>query len=150
MEPDRFQHNQKYYIVGIICLMLSLGLFCLSVYMIPYAWFGWSYDIPDFAQNLASTLQANYQLTPKASVWIVILIFFLPALILAFIADILSNRIDNEIHGLNTIEKEKPKKKPGDGESANLILRIFLILLLVFVAAEIFQWAISSAPPSVD
>ncbi|MDA9272196.1 hypothetical protein N9Q05_02315 [bacterium] len=141
MEPDRFQQNQVHYIVGLVCLVASLSLFAFCAYTLPYLMFSWHYTIPEFVLEWNNTLTVNYQFSTTAASWILFLGFFFPALIFAIIADVLSNHIDNEIHG---IEPTKTVIDPHLKESSNLALRIILIMILVFVAAELFQWIIST------
>ncbi len=146
MEPDRFQHSHKHYIIGILCLVTSLSLFATSVYILPYLWFGWRYSMPEFILNWITVFQSTYQFSLVAASWLVFLIFFLPALILVLVADIMSNRIDSEIHGIPKKSYKKNTEATGDKESKSLILRIVVIVILVFIASELFQWAISTSP----
>lgn len=146
MEPDRYQHNHAYYIIGILCLVTCLSLFATSLYILPYLWFGWHYSMPEFILDWISSIQTTYQFSVVASSWLVFLIFFLPALFFALVADILSNRIDSEIHGIPQKKLKKNKEAPSNKESSRLILRIVLIVILVFIASELFQWAISTTP----
>ncbi len=146
MEPDRYQHSHKHYIIGIVCLVISLGLFATSIYILPYLWFGWHYNMPEFILNWLNSLQSDYQFKSASASWLIFLGFFLPALIFAIVADIMSNRIDNEIHGITPKKTVRQPQAPRDKESSSLALRIILIVILVFLAAELFQWAISTTP----
>lgn len=155
MEADRFGHNQKHYIVGIICLIISLALFAFSFFIFPYLIFGWRYSVPSLVIIFRSTMQTAYDLAPVAAGWFIFLGIFLPGVILAVIADILSNKIDTEIH-VSKSERERgtvedtPTKtkrlKVGEQESKGLVLKIFMIIILVFVASQFFQWALSTSP----
>ncbi|MDF1757894.1 MAG: hypothetical protein P1U74_06315 [Legionellaceae bacterium] len=150
MEADRFGQNQKYYIIGIICLMLSLPLFAFSFYLFPYLIFDWHYSVPDFVPELSGDLQRLYNLTKIAAGWLMILCCFFSAVILAVIADILSNKIDREIHTSYTddvVTKTHKRNKVGEPESSGLVFKIIMIIVLVFVASQFFQWALSTAPP---
>lgn len=144
MEPDRFQQNQTHYIVGIMCLITSLSLFAFCVYLLPYLIFHWHYSMPDFILSWANQLHIEYGFSTFLTSSIIFVGLFLPAVILAIIADVFSNQIDNEIHGIKT---QKVKVKREMKESSSLSLRIILIVILVFIAAELFQWIISSEPP---
>ena len=148
MEPDRFQQNHKYYIIGIICLVFGLGMFALSVYILHYLAFDWHYTVPDFIVSWRAWLQNTYDASQTAGSWLVFLILFIPAIVLIIVADILSNRIDNQIYGIT--DKPAHNKRRSDlsdrRESKSLTLRIIVIIILVFIAAEFFQWAITTTP----
>lgn len=148
MEADRFKLNQKYYIVGILCLVISLALFAFSFYILPFLAFGWHYGVPDFILIWNIDMQESYKLSQTAASWLIFLGLFFPAVILAIIADILSNRIDSQIHGIsNKNEVKKPERmKVGAKESNGLVFKIIVIMILVFIAAQFFQWALSSSP----
>lgn len=154
MEADRFGHNHRYYIVGIICLILSISLFAFSLFVFPYLIFGWHYSVPAILPIFSGIMQAEYKLAPLASGWLIFLGIFLPAIFLAVIADVLSNKIDSEIHNpdLNEDELEEETLKPakrlkvGEKESKGLVLKILMIIVLVFVASQFFQWALSTSP----
>ncbi|MDP3562031.1 MAG: hypothetical protein Q8R83_07635 [Legionellaceae bacterium] len=147
MEPDRFVQDEKSYIVGILCLIISIGLFAFSFYLFPFLVLGWHYSIPEFIPIWGNDLQQYYQLSDEASSWLLFLVLFVPAIVFAVIADILSNRIDAEIHG---IQPKRIANKEQDiapiKESNQLIFKIAGIIVLVFIAARLFQWAISSTP----
>ena len=107
MEPDRYHHNQKDYIIGIICLICSLTLFAFSAYITPYLAFDWHYLLPDFISHLMHILQSGYRLRHSVKACLVFAIFFIPAVILVIIADVASNRIDNKIHGIKPHRKTR-------------------------------------------
>lgn len=146
MDRESLQRNEVYYIIGIVSLCISLGLFALSFYILPNLAFGWRYELPEFVPVWINLLQESYHLSEKASAWVIFLGLFLPALLLVIIADILSNRVENRIYHL---EEERPTQKRAPvqhTESSRLILKILGIIILVFVAAQFFQWIISTMP----
>lgn len=143
MEPDRYQENHQYYIVGIICLVFGLSLFALSIYILPFLAFDWHYVVPDFIISWLSWFQFTYKSSNAAASWLVFLILFIPSLVLIIIADILSNRIDNQIYGITPQTEQKRIEESDDKESNRLIITIVAIIVLVFIAAEFFQWFIT-------
>lgn len=149
MEPDRFLQNQKSYIIGIVCLVVSLGMFAFSLYVFPFLIFGWHYGIPSFLSIWMISLQDYYHLSETAASWLIFLGLFLAGVFLAIIADVLSNQIDNQIYGISPDKSVKKVKKPNPSntETKGLVFKLLIIMLLVFFVAEFFQWAISS--PSV-
>ena len=151
MEADRFGMNRKYFIIGIICLCLGIFLFVFSFYTFPFLVFKWHYKVPEYFLMFHSYLQLTYNLESKAAGWLIFLGLFFPSIVLFIVADILSNKIDGEIYRDyvedETLSKSKKRSRVGESESKGLVLRITVIIILVFIASEFFQWAISTTPP---
>lgn len=145
MEPDRYQQNKFLFILGMACLVLSIGLFLFSMYLLPYLIWNWYYDLPEFISTLNHWLVEQKGLQDSTASWAVFLIFFIPALLLGIIADIASNRIDNKVCG---IKPEEIATAPGPekkwGESTKLGLKIMYLIILVIVAIAVLQWIIST------
>jgi hypothetical protein len=149
MEADRFKHNQKYYIIGIICLIIGLTLLAFSLYIFPYVVFNWHYSVPYIVPIFRNILQVNYNLTMSAAGWLIFLGLFFTAIIMVVIAEILSNKIDGEIHHIYIEEANSSQTESvdvGAEESSGLVFKIIMIIVLVFVASEFFQWALSTTP----
>ncbi len=147
MESEQFEQNKKFFIIGIICLSLGLILFALSFYIFPRLIFHWRYQIPEFIAGFAEFLQFNYHLKNTAAGWLVFLGVFSPSIILFIIADIISNKIDKQsnkdYYANDTTSPMHKRTKVGEPESRGLIFKIILIIILVFVASQLFQWAIA-------
>lgn len=146
MQRKRLKHIEVYHIVGILCLVAGLGLFTLSIYILPHLALGWHYVVPDFVSSWRNNLQESYQITEKGAAWFIFLGLFLLALFFSIIADIISNRVEKKFFHLEEINfASKTRQLPShDRESNFLVLKIVLIILLVFVAAQFFQWIIST------
>ena len=145
MERDRFRTNEWAYVVGMICLAFSLALFAFSFYIMPHLLFGWHYRLPDFITIWSTTLQESYQFSERGAAWALFLGYFLPAVLFAVMADILSNRIDRQIYGMDRTDFNKKTREVEDDEGSRyLVFKIIAIIILVFIAAEFFRWMISS------
>lgn len=147
MEPDRFKHNHMSYIVGLCCLYISLGLFVFSLYLLPYLFFDWHYNVPDFIANFSASLEDNYEMSASGIAWVICLGLAFPAVLLFIVADVLSNKIDRKIYGIKA--EKKPKIEPpvegvADAESKGLVLKIVIMIVVIFMVAEFFHWVISS------
>ena len=142
MEPDRYNQNHTVYIVGILCLVASLAMIAFSLYLLPYLLFGWHYSVPEFVIAWLDQIQTSYNLSVNASEWLIFAVFFIPGLVFALIADVVSNRIDNQIYGIQAPETTRPK--PVNTESRSLLFRIVFIVIVVFIAAQILQWTLTS------
>ena len=141
MEPDRYQQNKTYYIVGFVCLITSLMLFGAGIYLLPYIAFGWIYSIPDTIFDRIDFIQTSYGFTWHQASWLFLLVIFVISFLLALITYFTSNKIDNEILG---IEPEPAKLTKETKESYRFIFTIIMTVGLIFFVAMLFQWVISS------
>ncbi|HEN5600444.1 TPA: hypothetical protein U6322_002607, partial [Legionella pneumophila] len=96
--------NSKLHILGIICLVTSLGLFFFSLYIVPFLIWQLDYDIPDFISNMIAYGEDEYYFSPITSKTLVWLIFFTPSIIMGYLSYYISNYIDK-----NYLE---PQEKP--------------------------------------
>ncbi|MCX7090602.1 MAG: hypothetical protein NTU48_04025 [Legionellales bacterium] len=148
MEPDRYQQNHFAYISGLICLFLSIGLFAFSLFLLPYLFFSVQYNVPFFIIDFSTILQEKYTISSSGVAWVICFALDFPAVILFVIADVLSNRIDKKIYGIQPTKMtssipEQPS--PGGSESSGkLIVRIVLLMLIVFIVAQFFHWVVST------
>ena len=150
MEADRFGLNRNYFIIGMVCLILGIFMFVVSFYSFPFLIFSWRYKMPSLVPMLSGYLQLTYHLESRAAGWLIFLSLFLPSIILFVIADIMSNKIDGQIHKEeleNSPQVEEKHLKVGETESKGLVFKIIMIIILVFIASQFFQWAISTSSP---
>lgn len=146
MEADRFQHNKKLFIIGIFSLVFGLILLILSFYTLPNLVFNWRYQIPTFISIIVAYLQIEYHLQPTSAGWLVFLGSFGISIILFVIADIMSNKIDGKIfkdYYADDEHKVNKRKMVGEQDSKSLVFKMIFIIILVFIASQLFQWAIS-------
>ncbi|KTD68305.1 MULTISPECIES: hypothetical protein [Legionella] len=150
MEQDRFGSNSKLYILGMICLVLCLGLFFFSLYILPYLAWGLNYNVPAIVLDLLGSLQDEYNYTVGASKLIVWLIFFVPSMITGLISYFVSNHIDNNLYKseLKVEEEEEnpPTKQIGKEikESAGLGLKILGLMILIVLVIFLLQYLIQA------
>ncbi len=148
MEPDRFKQSHTLYIIGMVSLVISVGLFAFCFYLIPFLAFSWYHGVPDFIISMSSELQETYKLSRSASSWFIFISVFFPAAVCAVVADVLSNRIDSEIHAgafkVKEVEHKTEKMHEDSTESRWLVFKIISIIIIVFIAAKFFQWMIST------
>lgn len=139
MEPDRYKHNNKLYICGIICLILALSFFFFSLYIIPFLVWHLHYEVPETITILVTYFEQQYRFSSGEASVLVWLIFFIPGLIAGYIAYYISNHIDNQIHKLDIIDEE-PQKAPAQTqitremkESAGLAFKIIFLMIMIVV-----------------
>ena len=150
MEPDRYKQNHMAYVIGLICLLSSIGLFAFSLFLMPYLFFDWHYNVSGFVIEFTTMLQEHYGLSKSGVAWAVCFALDFPAVILFLVADILSNRIDKQIYGLansrpsthNNVDNASTQEET----SVWLIVKIILLILVVFIVARFFNVSISNNP----
>ncbi|HAT3856388.1 hypothetical protein ACKOUJ_06990 [Legionella pneumophila] len=134
--------NSKLHILGIICLVTSLGLFFFSLYIVPFLIWQLDYDIPDFISNMIAYGEDEYYFSPITSKTLVWLIFFTPSIIMGYLSYYISNYIDKNYLEpqeklLESMQEKSPSKPAGRGRDST-ILGLKIILLMVLIVAIIF------------
>lgn len=144
MEYDRFGGNSKLFFFGITCLVISLGLFFFSLYILPYFIWELSYNIPDFILNLLAMFQDDYHYTSAGSKTIVWLMFFIPCVITGLISYFVSRYLDKKMYETETtpIEEEKPEGEVQREikESASLGGKILGLMIAIVVIILLLQY----------
>ncbi|CAM4494445.1 MAG: hypothetical protein LEGION0403_FIIPPAGN_00504 [Legionella sp.] len=149
MEPNRFGGHNKLFIFGMICLTTSLGLFFFSLYLLPYFFFEWSYNIPDFILDLMAKYQDDYQYTAAGSKTLIWLMFFIPCLITGIISYFISRYFDQQMYGPEINPEKEQNKQPGElqreiKESATLGGKILGLMIVIVVLIFLLQYVIQS------
>lgn len=150
MEQDRFSHNQKLYILGMVCLLLSLGLFVFSLYIIPFFIWDLNYNVPYFILALLNLFQEEYDYSIAASKVIVWFIFFIPSIVTGLVSYVVSNYIDNQIYKAEQKNEEnqgnlyKQEKGIMRQESVAFSLKILGLMILFIFLIFLFQYLIQS------
>lgn len=143
MEPDRFQHNQKMYIIGLTSLLISMMLFGLGAFILPRVVFGIAYNIPAFIFDWTNLIQVVYGLSEKAAGWIILLVVFLAGFFFSIVTYVVSHRIDSEIYHIEPepVTEKKPAKEIR--ETVLLVIKVLIIIAVIFLATKLFLWMIS-------
>lgn len=143
MEPDRYEQNHTFYIIGLICLIVSMTLFGTGAYLLPRTVFGLNYNIPDFIFQWTALIQVAYGMSDKSAGWLVLFIFFLLGFLFSSVTYVVSNRIDSEIYAIKPEKKSGKKLNMEIKETGPLVLKVLLIIIFVFIVAKVSHWAIS-------
>ncbi|OGV46453.1 MAG: hypothetical protein A3F46_07730 [Legionellales bacterium RIFCSPHIGHO2_12_FULL_42_9] len=144
--------DDKYFIVGLLSLALSLFLMPLSLFLLPQACFGWNYHIPDFVINWNNWLQDAFALSEQDAEWWVVGGLFVLSLVFAGIAYYTSTRPQYQIKPKLTSEHlpmDNHHLKPvrqDRRETVFLVIKIVVIMMLVYLIAQLMQWAIAVSP----
>ena len=144
---------------GLFTLALSLFLVPFGFYLLPAAWLGWQYSIPEFILNITLWMQVTFHTTYGwAFIWVARFIF-LPGIFFGIVAYLISRRLNKmkleveEAAETSTEEDELAHKKAtaelkkGTQDSLMLLLKIAGIAALIFAIANAIQMVISVAPP---
>lgn len=144
MEADRYKHNHKLFILCMICLLMSLALFSLSLFVLPYLIWGWHYNVPEFVFTLNEWLIEYYSFTPAGAKAMVFFLLFIPAMITGFISYITSNLIENKVLDIQHVKTPDENKAPRElKESLGLAVKIIMMIALVIIVMFIIQWLIT-------
>ena len=143
MEPDRFQHSPTVYTIGLISMISSMALFGLGAYALPNIAFGLTYRIPEFIFYWINLIHLAYGFTEKKAGLLVLMIIFALGFIASVITYAVSNRIESEMYAIKVETVNDKNTSKEWRESGPLILKIVLIMILIFISAKLFQWAIS-------
>lgn len=141
MEYDRYAHHHILYILGILCLILTLVLSTLTLYVAPYLLFGWQYNVPGFIIFWVTSLRFDYYYSETAANWIVFSAILVPAILTGLVAFFASNRIDDEWSGrpFHLREgKRNPVWKQDLADSMRLAVKIGLLIAIVIFIALLF------------
>lgn len=150
--------EDKLFFLGLLTLTLSLFLIPFGFYLLPAAWFGWQYSVPEFILNFTLWMQVTFHTTYGwAFVWVARLIF-LPGIFFGIVAYSIAHRLNKmklevDEHAHMSVEEEElayktsEKLKEETKDSLMLLLKIAGIAALIFVIANAMQMVISVTPP---
>ncbi len=141
MEQDRFIQHQKLYVTGIVCLLLSLILFFISIYILPFLIWNLHYHVPyaiDAMINFFSDGDHYSSAVSKLFTW---LVFFIPAVVAGLISYFISNYIDNQILDIGhraSLEEESEEERISRLHNAvaardTVLLSTKIIFLMVII-----------------
>ena len=151
MAYDRYQKHQKLFIFGMICLVLSMAFTFYGLYILPFLIWNINYGVPQLITNMMVNLQENYNYTPFTSGLLVEAYFLIPGAITGLISYYISNYIDSDLVVEETeadkvVEEEtieKKRKRQQDlKESANLGVKILVIMVLIVVGILFLQYLV--------
>lgn len=147
MEFDRYKQNQWQYMMALLCLIASMGLFIFTAYILPFLLLKVNYDIPEFIFHWQHYLVRSYNMTPDAASWTVFLIFLLLSIVTAVLAYVFSNNIDNVLVEPEVDKtEEKPKARQEAKETTRVLSKIIFIVIIVFSVAALLEWLIYIPP----
>lgn len=148
MEYGKAGANDKVFIFGIICLVISLGLLLISLYILPYFLFDLHYSMPDFMLDMLAKFQDDYGYTISQSKIFIWMIFFIPGLIFGLISFFVSKHLDKLEHGSPTAvdvpEKSGKELTKELKESASLGFKIIGLIVIIFIGVVIVQYFFQS------
>lgn len=148
MEADRFKQNNILFITCMICLILSLSLFTVGFYILPYLIWGWNYSVPSFTLTWTEWLKDNYSLSQAKANAMVFFMLIIPAFITGIISYITSNRIENAILGISDEKLPQQNAVSHDlKESMSFTAKILVLIVLVVIGVLIVEWIITVPTP---
>lgn len=141
MEQDHDNTENILFITGMISLVLSLALFGLTFYVLPYLLFGLVYDVPGFIIQWKEWLKSTYEISDYSASEYIALFLFTMSLMLALVAYFSSKQIDNKIFRSDlALQEEMTHQKQINRETWILVMKILFTIVMVYVFAQVFQW----------
>lgn len=147
--------EDKLFFGGLFSLTLSLFLIPFGLYLMPAAWFGLQYSVPDFILNFVLWMQVTFHTTYSWAFVLVARLFVVPGIFFGVVTYLISWRL-NKIK----LEKEQGMDKaivdaavsPQASEKMNeeikktlmLLLKIICIAAFIFIFMNAMQLLISS------
>lgn len=145
MEYEKFKQYEVLFYFGIFFLVLSLGLVIFGLYILPFLLWDTNYGVPYFVSDFISYYHDNYDYSYAMAKTVVDMWFLIPGIIAGIISYFISHYIDNQVYIEKPVESEedsinrKQVLKKEIKESANLGLRIFVLIIIVIAAILLLQ-----------
>ncbi|WP_133129240.1 hypothetical protein [Legionella yabuuchiae] len=149
MDRERYNENKALFTMGIIFLLLAMILIGFSIYVLPHLIFGWVYDVPGSLFIWREHLERSYNIGEYFAAVIVFLAFFIPGLLAALLACLVSNRIDRQYYSEARDQSELDKRmvlRRDLRRTRSILAKIVIILILVIIAVEIIEWLLYIPP----
>lgn len=148
MEQGKFKNNHMLFILGMICLVLCLVLFFLSIYILPFLLWQFDYNVPYFISSILNLFEEEYEFSERASKTIVWLIFFVPSIITGLVSYVVSSYIENQNYKKEMRFEEEQKtlrsreKRQERQESVFFPLKILGLMILCIFLVFLLQYLI--------
>ncbi|OCH98541.1 hypothetical protein A8135_00415 [Legionella jamestowniensis] len=150
MERSRFQQNSALFIIGIIALVMSIVLFVFSIYIIPFLFWDWIYDVPEFISIWREWLKEEYNFTHLGATWSILIMLLAPAFVCGYLSYLASNYIDNRIYNIlpEKVEGEMQGEIRRDlRETLLVIIKVLGAIILVLIIVSMVQWFLAVPAP---
>ncbi len=148
MEPDRYQQSHSLYILGMVCLLISLGTLLFLIFILPHLLLGWHYNVPEFISFWREWIIETYGMSVNYSSWIIAAFFVVLAVVFGIVAYVTSTRIENAIYPMKTqaVTVQSKKKTKGLKDSTYFFWKVMGFVILAYIATFAFQWLLSVPP----
>lgn len=143
--------EDKFFLLSLLSLAVSLFLFPLALYLLPQVWLGWIYHTPDFTGALSEYFQSSFGVTQEAAQWVVINLLFIFGIVSATVAYYAARqvRIDHKKRpGHEAVDEavvRLKQTKHGLREVMTLLVKIAIIVFIVVIISNIMQWGMTVA-----
>jgi len=142
MEIDRYERNNKVFLLAMISMITSLTLLGFILYILPYLMFDWVYNVPEFIAAWEEWFVDNYNYSNHGARRFLLFLFVLLDFFCIIVAYLTSNTIEKQIFKSEIQSTIIPTKKNNnvDSEGLNLSLKIIFIIFIVLFIGMFFQW----------
>ena len=149
MEPDRYQQSHSLYILGMISLLISLGIFLFLIFILPHLLLGWHYNVPEFISFWREWLIETHGMSVEHSSWMIAAFFATLAFVFGIVAYVASTRIENAIYPRQTqVLTDKPIKRRTRGlkDPTPFFWKVMGFVILAYIATFVFHWLLTVPP----
>ena len=94
--PQKPKENTTTFVLGIICLVISLAFLLFAFYIIPFLLLNYTYDVPSALSTVLAIFHDSYEYSIFTSKLILWLVFVIPGLITGYLAYYISHLLDEE------------------------------------------------------
>ncbi len=143
--------EDKFFVLSLLSLAVSLFLFPLALYLLPQAWLGWVYHMPDFITAFSEYVQLSWGVSEDGALWVVVSILFFWGVIFSFIAYYAARqvRVDHKKkvphESVNEAGVRLKQAKQNRRAILSSLVKLAVIIFMVFVISDIMQWAMAVA-----
>lgn len=150
MDRSRLGQSPTVYVLGMIALVLSIGMFLFGAYLVPNLLLGVKYAIPEFVAHLRHWLHLEYQLTDSEAEFYIVLGFFSVGALSAILAYKASNHIDNKLYLEKEIQPDESENSENmnsnDEKTVSLTIKIIIWILVAIMVVSLLEWLIYIPP----
>lgn len=141
--------EDKFFLLSLLSLAVSLFLFPMAIYLLPQVWLGWIYHTPDFVLSFSDYIQTVFGVTQENAQWALVYVLLGLGSIFAGIAYYSARqvRVDHKKslphEHVNEARLRLNRAKKNRREMIFLALKLTVIVGLVVIISQVVQWAMT-------
>ncbi len=143
------EREDKFFLLSLLSLAVSLFLFPLAIYLLPQVWLGWIYHTPDFVLSFSDYIQTVLGVTQEDAQWMFVYLLLGLGCAFACVAYFAARqvRIGHKKplphERVNVAKLRLKQAKENRREVVFLLLKLVIIIGLIVTISQIIQWAMT-------